>query len=245
MNVAFFKQFQALEQTANTIPHIFAEHGYNTAGYGKILHHETNDSKIWTVEQINDNWYGYQNREHASMNASVFPDQLKPVDSFKDHIFTTRAVDMLRILASEPAPFFLGIGYKLPHIELHVPYKYYAMYDNAKSRASFRLNSIRRSHPLHAPAVAHRESHTRHFYYMNDTGRRRQEFGQPLDKTVGAVFPLRAHIEVMMGYAAAVSFLDAQLGRLLDAIEELDLWKDLVIVLTADHGMHNGEKGTW
>lgn len=47
------------------------------------------------------------------------------------------------------------------------------------------------------------------------------------------------------GYSAAITYLDDQLGRLLDALDELDLWKSIIVVLTSDHGMHNGEKGLW
>ena len=53
------------------------------------------------------------------------------------------------------------------------------------------------------------------------------------------------YTEMMWGYAASVSFLDTQLGRILDALDEFDLWENTTIVLTSDHGMHNGEKGIW
>ena len=42
-----------------------------------------------------------------------------------------------------------------------------------------------------------------------------------------------------------ISFLDAQIGRILDTLDELKLWDSTTIVLTSDHGMHNGEKGIW
>ena len=47
------------------------------------------------------------------------------------------------------------------------------------------------------------------------------------------------------GHAAAVSFIDAQLGRILDVVDELQLWETLTIVVTSDHGCHLGEKGIW
>ena len=49
----------------------------------------------------------------------------------------------------------------------------------------------------------------------------------------------------MQGYLAGVSFLDTQIGRILDLLDELDLWQNTTVVLTSDHGMHNGEKGLW
>jgi arylsulfatase A-like enzyme len=42
-----------------------------------------------------------------------------------------------------------------------------------------------------------------------------------------------------------VSWVDSQVGRLLDALDSLDLWASTTVVLTSDHGMHNGEKGSW
>ena len=59
------------------------------------------------------------------------------------------------------------------------------------------------------------------------------------------IFPQDMHTEIMWGYAAAVTFLDAQLGRILDALDRLQLWDDVTVVLTSDHGIHNGEKGMW
>lgn len=53
------------------------------------------------------------------------------------------------------------------------------------------------------------------------------------------------YTEIMWGYAAAVSFLDVQLGRILDTLDRLNLWNNITVVLTSDHGMHNGEKGIW
>jgi len=57
--------------------------------------------------------------------------------------------------------------------------------------------------------------------------------------------PARMHQELIWGYSAAITFVDTQLGRVLDTLDELKLWNNLTIVLTADHGMHNGEKGIW
>ena len=51
--------------------------------------------------------------------------------------------------------------------------------------------------------------------------------------------------ELMMGYCAGVSFVDKQVGKLLDVMDQLDLWKNTTVVLTADHGMHCGEKAIW
>ena len=64
-------------------------------------------------------------------------------------------------------------------------------------------------------------------------------------ENIQMAIPQDMYTEMMWGYSAAISFVDYQLGRVLDVLDELDLWKNLTIVLTSDHGMHNGEKGMW
>ena len=59
------------------------------------------------------------------------------------------------------------------------------------------------------------------------------------------IMPEEMHDELMIGYCSAITFLDTQVGRLLDYMDSHNLWHNTTIVLTADHGMHNGEKGIW
>jgi arylsulfatase A-like enzyme len=76
--------------------------------------------------------------------------------------------------------------------------------------------------------------------YMNQGGHQRWNRSSPIGSTPAQPFPADAHVELQQGYAAAVSFVDAQVGRLLAVVTELGLWEHLTVVLTSDHGMHNG-----
>jgi iduronate 2-sulfatase len=80
---------------------------------------------------------------------------------------------------------------------------------------------------------------------MNDEGNAHwnETLKTPSDRT--RAFPKRMHQELIWSYSASITFLDTQVGRLLDAIEELGLWNNVTIIFTSDHGMHNGEKGIW
>ena len=81
---------------------------------------------------------------------------------------------------------------------------------------------------------------------MNEEGQQRSNGIIPLyESKVDFIVPDDMRNELMWGYCAAVSFLDTQLGRLLDVVDELSLWNNLTIILTSDHGIHNGEKGLW
>lgn len=111
------------------LPQRLARAGYSTAGYGKLLHRE-DDSVLrrpnWSVEQVEKGWYRYQAQEIRRMNASVFPDYLTPEEEFRDYVFTSLAIDRLRNFSAAPSqPFMVSLGFKLPHLALHVPGRYF------------------------------------------------------------------------------------------------------------------------
>ena len=62
---------------------------------------------------------------------------------------------------------------------------------------------------------------------------------------INQIIPEQMRLELMWTYCAAVSFVDAQLGRILDVMDKNGLWENTTVILTSDHGMHNGEKGIW
>lgn len=49
----------------------------------------------------------------------------------------------------------------------------------------------------------------------------------------------------MMGYCGGISYVDMLLGKIFDYMDQHHLWENTTVVLTSDHGMHNGEKGVW
>ncbi len=228
-----------------TFPTQLVRSGYNTASYGKIFHWEGNDRNIWNYESFENGWYDFQNNERSWMNSSTMPDKVHAEEWFRDHQFTTRAIEGLHKLVKENKYFMLGLGFKLPHLAVHVPYKYYEMYKGKEE--SWRLNKKELRFPLSSPEIGYRCCAEPTFYFMEEEGAR------PATKTIGIgppdninqIVSEQMHNELMIGYCAAVTFVDKQLGRLLDAVDELQLWHNLTIVLSADHGMHNGEKGIW
>jgi len=81
------------------------------------------------------------------------------------------------------------------------------------------------------------------FKYMNGEGANEATKKFQLENSLKV--PKDIYKELMWGYAASITFVDEQVGRVLDAIDRLELWSNLTVILTSDHGMHNGEKGTW
>jgi iduronate 2-sulfatase len=228
-----------------SFPQQFAHHGYNIANYGKIYHWDDFDDKLrlgYGIEQ--SGWYEYQGKEYFRLNSTVNPDRHTPEENFKDYIFTSKMIDGLKNLATRPEYFFIGLGYKLPHIHLHFPWKYYDMY---RSRAKIwsKVSPIHLQFPHTTPAISYRCCAYDEYRYLNEEGNARWTETVPTRSDISRAFPRRMHEELMWSYSASITFLDTQIGRVLDAIEELGLWNNVTIVLTSDHGMHNGEKGIW
>jgi uncharacterized sulfatase len=114
-------------------------------------------------------------------------------------------------------PWFLAAGFFRPHIPFIVPSRYFDMYPVDKMQ----IPPFAPSELTIAPRMA----------YIT------------MDPNYGMT--PRQHRECLRGYYAAISFVDAQVGRLLDALEQLDLAKDTTIVFWADHGWMVGEHGQW
>jgi iduronate 2-sulfatase len=172
------------------------------------------------------------------MNASTMADRVTPEEEFRDHLFTSRAIATMRQMQAQQQLFMVGLGFKLPHLAVHVPFKYFDMYRH-KQQHMWRRRHKERVFPKSAPMVAHKNSAMQQFEFMNKDGAEKSIRKESIGR-MNQPFSQQMHTELSWGYAAAVTFLDAQLGRLLDAVDELDLWGNLTIVLTSDHGMHNG-----
>jgi iduronate 2-sulfatase len=182
------------------------------------------------------------------MNSTTMADKTQREEAFRDYIFTTKFLDTLQLLVKKPEKFMLSIGFKLPHLALHVPYKYYAMYKNNKTAAgaeyAWKLTKKEIRYPPTSPAVAYRCCAMPRFMYMEEDGAKPHTKVRKLGD-ISIPLSERMRNELMLGYAAAITFLDVQLGRILDEMDKLKLWDTTTLVLTADHGMHNGEKGIW
>lgn len=132
-----------------------------------------------------------------------------------DYMVAEAAICMME--EHRDAPWFIGAGFFRPHVPFIVPSKYYDMYDaNEIQVPPFDPSELET-----APTIAYTS----------------------LDPNYGMT--LQQHREAVRGYYAAISFVDAQVGRLLDALERLDLAKDTTIVFWADHGFMVGEHGQW
>ena len=237
----------AFESSYNTynqnmiLPTRLQKSGYTTAGFGKIRHWDGPDSNVWD-ENFNGRWYDYQSEEWNFMNSSVMPDKVRDEENFPDHIFASKAIEALGRLSKLDKYYMVAIGFKMPHLAMHVPFKYFEMYRSRVRQWDASLDELR--FPPTTPMVSFRCCADNTFRFMNQEGALVANITHPLS-IVNDSIPLTVHQQMMWGYAAMITFADKQLGRVLDAVDKLELWGNLTVVLTADHGMHNGEKGIW
>jgi len=224
-----------------TLPKQFRDHGYHTISNGKIYHHRDDDISAWSEEpwrcggehrylleenkkrhqqnQIKTEGKGPNSRGPAFEAADIGDDQ------YPDHIITEKSIADLRRLKNMDEPFFLGVGFIRPHLPFNTPKKYWDMYKH--DEIDLADNPFR---PEGAPDVA-----------LHNWGELRAYADIPKE---GPVSDETAR-NLIHGYYASVTFVDAQIGRLLDELDRLDLRENTMIILWGDHGWNLGEHGLW
>jgi arylsulfatase A-like enzyme len=136
----------------------------------------------------------------------------------------------LQQLKANGKPFFLSVGYYKPHLPFNAPKKYWDLYD--KNKIQLTDNQYM---PKGSPVFAvHGDQELRSYDDFKD-----------LPKPTDGMLSETRQRELLHGYYACVSYIDAQIGRLVDALEALGLAENTVIVLWGDHGWKLGEHNSW
>jgi len=212
-----------------TLPQHFRAHGYRTFTTGKIYHgsgppeQRSQEFDVWgpaggigarpPQKLIPPTPMG----NHPLMDWGCFPHR----DEDKgDYQITSWAIEQLK-QASPEQPIFLAIGYFLPHVPCYATEQWFQLYPEDDSLLPAILNADRADTP--------RFSWYLHWYLPEPRLSWLQENHQ--------------WHNLVRSYLACISFVDAQIGRLLDALDALSLSEKTVVVLWSDHGWHLGEKG--
>ncbi|WP_404307469.1 sulfatase [Neorhodopirellula lusitana] len=148
-----------------------------------------------------------------------------PDDAYRDGSIANRGLEQLEKLTESNKPFFLAVGFTKPHLPFVAPRKYWDLYDREK----LELAPFQHS-PENAPPCA--ESG-----YVEARG----YSGVPADGPI----PEPVQRELIHGYLACVSYVDAQIGKLIAKLKETGAYDNTIIVLWGDHGFHLGDKQLW
>ncbi len=229
-----------------TLPQFFKNHGYFVQGMGKIYHSGYNDAPSWSVPWTTPKAEAYGSAENQALvrkkrqqaiaegkNEEGLPGAIKgaayeganvPDNTFHDGALADMAVASLRDLKQKGQPFFLAVGFIRPHLPFVSPKKYWDLYDPAKIPLA--PNPFR---PKGAPEYAILEGGELRSYESIPRGHLPDDIARRLKH----------------GYYAAVSYMDAQVGRVLDELERLGLRENTIIILWGDHGWKLGEHDAW
>jgi choline-sulfatase len=227
-----------------TLPEHFKKNGYHTARVGKVYHHSDDDKQGWT-EMVAGGGQQYTDpatiKDMDERKKKAEAQGLKgiplynayrgpaiecadvPDKAYMDGAIANAAIAHLKKIKDRP--FFFATGFIKPHLPFCAPKKYWDLYDPAKIQLAD--NPLK---PKNGPDIA-----------MHTWGELRAYLGIPRE---GPVSDDQAR-KLIHGYYACVSYMDAQLGRVLDTLDELGLRENTIVVLWGDHGWHLGDHGLW
>ncbi|MFO1064206.1 MAG: sulfatase-like hydrolase/transferase [Pirellulales bacterium] len=233
--------FRLSQPDALTLPQYFKQQGYRTEGMGKIFHvghgnHE--DDASWSVPHFrpkatqyaslaakvnsakNDTASGSEDAKGAATEAADVADNF-----YADGALADEAVKRISAAGERDQPFFIAVGFVKPHLPFVAPQKYWDMYD-PKSLPLAEFQAPPADAPVYAP-----------------------QFGGELrnyaDIPKQGLLPEALQRQLVHGYYAATSYMDAQVGRVLDALERTGKADNTIVVLWGDHGWHLGDHGMW
>jgi iduronate 2-sulfatase len=218
-----------------TLPQLFKNNGYFTQGIGKIFHNwrqddYKGDAPSWSVPQLMH--YNSHGNDRAQVEGALPPDLTDiPKCEIRDvpdsAYFDGRIADLaIRALGEvKDKQFFLAVGFWKPHSHFNAPKRYWDMYQRSDVKPPANPEP-----PLHVPAIALHDSREILRSYKSRPG------GKPT---------LADEIAMRHGYYAAISYVDAQIGKVIDELDRLGLRENTVIVFWSDHGYHLGEHGLW
>ncbi|QDO93322.1 sulfatase [Formosa sediminum] len=244
-----------------SLPQFFKNNGYYSVGLGKTFHNTLQDSLAWN-EYLHIDGFPfdpdavYVNRDNIIAQKEIELKRLKAGhakvdkygfiysktrssemglvdndDAYYDGAQTTMAIKKLRELKDKDEPFFLSVGYYKPHLPFNAPKKYWDLYN----RADIKL-AENQYHPKDSPSyTVHGDAELRGYVDAKSNLPYPNENNWDEDK----------QRELKHAYYACISYIDAQIGRIMDELERLNLKDNTIVVLWGDHGWKLGEHNGW
>ena len=239
--VRFTAKIDEDSPNTTTLHSQFKNNGYETYSLGKILHFPDDQSEGWTESpwrpnrddpNIHAEIKGWNNPSNLEELIEQSRNKRLPFASFDvddndlgDGKTASEAVRRIHALAQKDSPFFLAVGFFKPHLPFNAPKKYWDLYDNVPIDLPENYFV-----PQGAPDEAiHNFGELRNYAAVPKTGPVSNEMARTL----------------IRGYYACVSYTDAQVGRLLDALDATGLSENTIVVLWGDHGWNLGEHTLW
>lgn len=233
---------------AQSMPELFRRSGYHTVCLGKISH--TADGRVYSYDGKGDgrdevphawdalptpfgDWkrgwgvfFAYpdgKHREDGEGHRDLMDFKATEDNDLPDGLLAQEAITQLKALSETDKPFFLGLGFFKPHLPFVAPKQDWDAFDDA--------DIVPPSFPERVDSPHWHQSGE---FYKYDSG---MEKTRPLS--------LEDRIAARRAYLASVRYTDRQVGKVLDALDQLGLSKNTVVVVWGDHGWHLGEQALW
>ena len=272
-NQPFFPAFRKRRGADfRSLPELFRLHGYRTFGSGLVFH-DVDDPPSWSegfsgplspaeqrpwlraAQEASPNpWFNHdsfqiiEERLNRLRDLGLDEDQLRRPENLRrfrgpaveagdtgdEAYFDRQAAD--KALAwidsagrgrANGAPLFLAVGFSAGHLPFNCPRRYWDLYD----RSTLKLPAYRQP-PQGSPEWVEGDSEPVQYY--TQTGYQQPWHADPAQS-----------LELLHGHYAVISYIDALVGRILEALRSRGLYDNTLVVLTSDHGFHDGQHGYW
>ncbi len=216
--------------------------GYHTEALGKVMHFADDSVDGWSTtpwhprldNKIGSKGMGHRNYQLPENIKKFKNNRIAPAyeaadvadDAYYDGQIANRAIESLTRFSQTDQPFFLAVGFLKPHLPFNAPKAYWDLYNEDDIRLAENVR-FPESVPLEA---------------RHNWGELRKYEGVP---EAPALMPDNLARKLIHGYYASVSYTDAQIGKLLDALNQLQLEDGTIIFMLGDHGWSLGEHSLW
>lgn len=236
-----------------TLPQYFKQNGYETVYTGKIFHHGDKDDELsWSRLPAFDSLdhlpkpVGFALKENIEARKKVRLEMFAKYgdvarfglasgvayesadvsdNTYLDGYNTTLAIATMKEMAKNDKPFFIGLGFNKPHLNWVAPKRYWDLYDRKKIKISMQTEA-----PVNAAAMG---LHPSFELRARSNIPKKGEINDELS------------ITLKHAYLACISYIDAQIGKMISALEKEGLRENTIIIVWSDHGFHLGEMGIW
>lgn len=223
-------QISKRPDTHPTMPQYFMDHGYKTLSFGKVYHSKGVGKGFgWSEEPWKLDWTCYVNQKKQPGKAVGPCYEIYDGPDALHNDFQTAEKVIQALKEHKGEPFFIAGGFYKPHLPFVAPKKYWDLYteNEIQTLGADTLPKGAADFMYHWSELDDYEGPEGNFY----TPQR-----QPQGKDV---------LNMIHAYYACVSFIDAQVGRILQAVEENGLADNTAVVIWGDHGFHLGDHGRW
>ncbi|MEB3343880.1 sulfatase [Aquimarina gracilis] len=226
-NNAFYPFRKYLPDAETMIQH-FKKEGYYTAGFGKVFHKEDSktepwDEYAWCSGRPKPTPYPGHGIKFITDSVYRYFDWGAVADSISkwgENQITQKVDEFFK--KSHESPFFLAAGFRLPHLGWYTPPRFHKLYDSL----DIQLPDFSHDDIKDVPAII-----------LESVKKDRRAHDTIMGRGVWQ--------DAVKSYLASVSYIDYELGRIMEKLKSSSYYENTIVIVWSDHGFHLGEKSTW